>query len=333
MDKIYIRVDMNEIIATGHVMRCLSIADAAREMGKETIFIVADEKPVELLKERGYEPLVLHTNWRDMEEELEILIPFIQKNGVVKMLVDSYQVTPEYLTKLEEYTEVFYLDDVDAFEYPVSNVICYANYYSNLSYSNYKKDVNFYLGTSYMPIRKVFQKCGPKQIKEKIERIVILSGGSDSFNMLEHIAELFVNNIDVQVDIICGAFYPDFAGLKQKFANYSNLCFYQNVSNLDEFMETADLAISAGGTTLYELCAKGTPTISYSFTDNQLGNVVQFHEDGIIEYAGDVRTDDVYANIYKLYEKYKSPELRKHYSRKMQKVMDGQGAARIAELL
>ena len=162
---------------------------------------------------------------------------------------------------------------------------------------------------------------------------MILSGGSDSFNMLEHIAELFVNNIDVQVDIICGAFYPDFIGLKQKFSNYSNLCFYQNVSNLDEFMETADLAISAGGTTLYELCAKGTPTISYSFTDNQLGNVVQFHEDGIIEYAGDVRTDDVYANIYKIYEKYKDPELRKCYSGKMQKVMDGQGAARIAALL
>ena len=56
MDKIYIRVDMNEIIATGHVMRCLSVADAAREMGKETVFITADEKPVELLKGRGYEP-------------------------------------------------------------------------------------------------------------------------------------------------------------------------------------------------------------------------------------------------------------------------------------
>ena len=39
--KIYIRADMNEIIATGHIMRCLSIADAAREQGVKTIFIVA----------------------------------------------------------------------------------------------------------------------------------------------------------------------------------------------------------------------------------------------------------------------------------------------------
>ena len=333
MDKIYIRTDMNEIIATGHMMRCLSVADAAREMGKEAVFITADENPVEMLRNRGYESIVLHTKWNIMETELEILISLIQEKGISKLLVDSYQVTPEYLGKLEEYTEVFYLDDVDAFEYPVSNVICYANYYSKLSYADYKRDVKFYLGTSYMPIRKVFQNCQPKKIKEAIETIMVLSGGSDSYHMLEHIAELFKENKEVQLDIICGAFYPDFEGLKQKFADCSHLHFYQNVGNLDEFMEKADLAVSAGGTTLYELCAKGTPTISYSFTDNQLGNVVQFHEDEIIEYAGDVRTDDVYANIYKLYEKYKSPELRKHYSREMQKVMDGQGAARIAELL
>lgn len=333
MDKIYIRVDMNEIIATGHVMRCLSIADAAKEQGKETVFIVADEKPVELLRGRGYEPIVLHTDWRDMEGELDILISFIQNHGVSKLLVDSYQVTKDYLERLEEVTEVFYLDDVDAFEYPVSNVICYANYYSELSYGSYKRDVKFYLGTSYMPIRKVFQNCKPKQIKEKIENIMILSGGSDSFHMLEHISRLFKDNVDVQADIICGAFYPDFEGLKEKFADYPNLHFYQNVSNLDEFMEKADLAISAGGTTLYELCAKGTPAISYAFTDNQLGNVGQFDKDGIIEYAGDVRYDDVYKNIYRLYEKYTNFALRKLRSEKMQKVMDGRGAARIASLL
>ena len=78
-DKIYIRADMNEIIATGHIMRCLSIADAAREMGKETEFITADEKPVDILQKRGYEPVILHTDWQRMEDELEVLIPLIQE--------------------------------------------------------------------------------------------------------------------------------------------------------------------------------------------------------------------------------------------------------------
>lgn len=332
-DKIYIRVDMNEIIATGHVMRCLSIADAARQQGIETIFITADEKPVEMLKVRGYEPVVLYTDWKDMERELEVLIPFLKNNKVGRLLVDSYQVTKNYLKRLEEVTEVFYLDDLDAFEYPVSNVICYANYYSKLSYSNYKGNVKFYLGTSYMPIRKVFQNCQSKQIKEKIENIMILSGGSDNFRMIENIADLFKEKENVQADVICGAFYPDFAGLKEKFKEYKNLHFYKNVSNLEEFMEKADLAISAGGTTLYELCAKGTPAISYSFADNQLKNVKQFEEDELIPYAGDIRCDKVYDNICYLYEMYKNVYLRKERSEKMQKVVDGQGAGRIAALL
>lgn len=332
-EKIYIRVDMNEVIATGHVMRCLSIADAAKEMGKETIFITADEKPLELLRKRGYEPMVLGTDWKNMEQELEILIPFIQQNNISKLLIDSYQATEEYLERLEKVTQIFYLDDVDAFEYPVSNVICYANYYSKLSYGKYKGDTKFYLGTFYMPIRKVFQNCEPKEIKENIENIMILSGGSDHYHMIEHIADLFKKHSDVQTNVICGAFYSDFEGLKEKFKGYANVRFYQNVSNLEEFMDKADLAISAGGTTLYELCAKGTPTISYSFADNQWHNVCQFDEDGLISYAGDVRKDDVYGNIYGLYEEYKNPDLRKKLSRRMQDVMDGQGAARIAALL
>ena len=97
-------------------------------------------------------------------------------------------------------------------------------------------------------------------------------------------------------------------------------------------MEKADLAISAGGTTLYELSAKGTPAISYSFADNQLKNVHQFEQDGLIPYAGDVRYDDVYDNIYRLYQEYDALNLRKACSERMQKVIDGQGAARIAAL-
>lgn len=331
-EKIYIRADMNEVIATGHVMRCLSIADAAKEQGKETVFIVADEKPIEMIKKRGYEAIVLHTLWNNMDKELEVLLPLIKEKNIKKLLVDSYQVTEKYLQSLEEVTEVFYLDDLDAFEYPVSNVICYANYYSKLSYSNYNRKTNFYLGTKYMPLRQVYQNCKPKKINEKIENIMILSGGSDHYHMIEGISDLFKNNETLQLDIICGAFYPDFQGLKEKYASYSNMHFHQNISNLDEYMEKADLAVSAGGTTLYELCAKGTPTISYSFADNQLRNVQQFEEDGLISYAGDVRIDEVFASIYQLFERYQDLLLRKERSVNMQKAIDGRGAFRVAAL-
>ena len=50
---IYIRADMNGVIATGHVMRCLAVADAARDMGEETTFLLADGEATALLEKRG----------------------------------------------------------------------------------------------------------------------------------------------------------------------------------------------------------------------------------------------------------------------------------------
>ena len=71
--------------------------------------------------------------------------------GMPERDISSYLITHNHM-------DHFYLDDLDAFEYPVSNVICYANYYSKLSYNNYNRDTNFYLGTQYMPLRNMYQK-------------------------------------------------------------------------------------------------------------------------------------------------------------------------------
>lgn len=331
--EIYIRVDMNEVIATGHIMRCLSVADEAKDMGSKVVFITADNSAEDLLKDRGYKVIVLNSKWDDMEQELDILIPALIENRVKKLLVDSYKVTEKYLKKLEQYVDIYYIDDIDAFEYPVSNIICYANYYSKLSYFIYKSNPKLYLGTEYIPVRKAFQNQNYKRIKNKIENIVLLSGGGDPYHIAEKVGEVFVKNTQVSINIIYGAYYDNFETTVKKFKNNSKVMIYKNVRNIEYFMKEADLAISAGGTTLYELCAVGTPTISYSFVDNQKLNVLQFEEDGIISYAGDIRQDDIFKNIFSLYKIYEDINFRLERSKKMQKLVDGKGAERIARLL
>ena len=331
---IYIRVDMNPVIATGHVMRCLSIADEVSRLGAKAVFITADEYPAEVIHDRGYETLVLHSDWRNMEEELPKLIPLIRDRGMEALLVDSYQVTQKYLQVLKEYVRVAYLDDLDAFSYPADNVICYANYYDAFSYGNRKKEDGYYLGTDYVPLRKVFRNCPPKEIREKIERILLLSGGTDSHRIIERMVEVFRENKEITLVTVCGRFYEGYEELKEHYKEYPNLEFYWNVSNLEEFIQDADLAISAGGTTLYELCAMGTPAISYSFADNQFYNVKRFAQDELIEYAGDVRCDDIFAKTVELYRHYdKDKGLRLVRSARMQRAVDGRGAERIAKLL
>ena len=333
MDTIFIRVDMNPVIATGHMMRCLSIADAVTKLGKKVIFITADEYPCELLRQRGYEPIVLRTDWKRMEEETVKLKTLIKESGVKKLLVDSYQVTADYLQELRQVVEVIYLDDLDEFDYPVDKLICYANYFGEFSYGQKTVDEGYYLGMNYVPLRTVFQNCLAKKISDRIEKVLLLSGGSDSCGIIKRMVEVFKDK-EVTLITVCGRFYEGFKELKEEYKEYSNLVFYQNITNLEDYMKEVDLAVSAGGTTLYELCAVGTPTISYSFADNQLYNVKQFAKDGLIDYAGDVRTDDIFANVIKLYEKYDADSnIRKERSVLMQQMVDGKGAERIAQIL
>ena len=97
-------------------------------------------------------------------------------------------------------------------------------------------------------------------------------------------------------------------------------------------MSRACMAVTAGGTTLYELCAMGVPTVSYSMADNQIPNVQKFHEMQLIDYTGDIRNTDVAGHISGLLEKYQEDmSLRQERSQRMQELVDGKGAARIAD--
>lgn len=331
---LYIRTDMNNVIATGHMMRCLSIADAASKFGQRTTFILADEQAVEFVRERGHETVVLHSKWDDMDAELDILQKLIEELGITAMLIDSYMVTRRYLSALSERIKTIYMDDLNAFCYPVHALICYAVYWKKFCYCpNYRKE-KLLLGLSYVPLRETFYNCGKKVIKPEVENLLVLSGGTDYFHILERILQRIEKKKYRSIVVICGNYYEEYETLCSQYKEYEQIHFHKAVKNIEDYMKQADMAVSAGGTTLYELCACGTPTVSYSFADNQLDNVREFQEEGIIDYAGDVRNINIFENINRLLDQYfHDPMLREERSERMQKLVDGKGAERIAETL
>ena len=329
---LYIRTDMNQVIATGHVMRCLSIADAAKGLGEQVTFILADNQAVPYITDRGCESIVLNTKWDEPESELPMIEKVIKENHITTLLVDSYQVTERYLKLLSNLTKVLYLDDLNAFWYDVDAIICYANYWEKFQYPQRYQKVKLYLGTAYTPLRKEFSDITDKEIKENAEKLLLMSGGNDE----KHILAGILDAIDIiafkKITVICGRYYAGYEELVDKYKDYKNICIYQAVTDIEKYMQEADLAVSAGGTTLYELCACGTPTISFLLADNQLDNVRKFAEDNVIDYAGDVRSENVIENVAKLISRYKEDKgLRLERSKRMREVVDGQGARRIAE--
>lgn len=331
---LYIRTDMNQTIATGHMMRCLSIADAAKIQGEDTTFLLSDEQAVKFLQKRGYQYKILYTKWNEMEEELPTLLKVAEELSIKAVLIDSYQVTYNYLKRLSAAVKTFYIDDLNAFHYPVNGILCYANYWEKFHYAERYKNTELYLGLKYAPLRKEFSGCEKKDIKPLAKNLLLMSGGSDPYDILPNILEHMEKSAYEKINVICGIYNTKYEELKRTFSSHKNICIQKAVDHMEDYMKKADLAVSAGGTTLYELCAVGTPAISYSFADNQLDNVAAFQKDGIIDYAGDARWDDVVFKIVRLLELYQKDEkLRKRRSEKMQRVVDGKGAGRIAERL
>ncbi len=114
-----------------------------------------------------------------------------------------------------------------------------------------------------------------------------------------------------------------------------NIVLHINEQNMSGLMQKCDVAISAAGSTLYELCACGTPTITYTLADNQLIAAEEFQNRGLMVNAGDCRNNDIF--IDKIVEilrdliddKYK----RQQMSFCMQLLIDGRGAQRLVDEL
>ncbi len=330
---ICIRADANKTIATGHVMRCLSIAEALREVGEDVIFAMADEEGAYLPKERGFETFILHSDYSDMEGELPAFLAFIRQSNIKAVLLDSYQVTKHYMEAVLEQTKLVYLDDIDAFPYPCDLLINYAASAEDATYTTYRKESTCLLGTDYIPLRSQFVAQKAHMFSEKVQNVLLLSGGTDPCGILPVMADRLREQYQGTITIITSSLNERREELLTRAKADEALQVYFDVKNMAEHMQKADVCITAGGSTTYELCATGTPYITYTLADNQLPSVRKMAELGMTAYAGDVREnlDKVINSSLIHFEDYQSQRYREAVSQKLQNFVDGNGAKRIAQ--
>lgn len=336
----YIRTDANKTIGTGHMMRCLSIAEELRRRGEIVIFIVADENSEIFAKSKDFKVICLYSVWNDLEQELESLIRVIKANDISALLVDSYYVTELYLKTVRQHTRIVYIDDLNAFIYPVDLLINYNIYADESNYAvRYKEagiNTQFLMGPEYAPLRHEFTDIR-KEIKQSVSRILVTSGGADTYNVVGNILAALDREPwfgKLEYKIILGRFNVHVRELEEKWMQRENVHLLQNVSNMSEYMKSCDVAITAGGVTTYELCACGIPSVMYTLADNQFQIAETISQRGLIPWVGDVRYNmpECMRGIMFHLEKFMSDaRQRKGISRRMQELVDGHGAERIAE--
>ena len=337
--KIFFRADGNKNIGWGHVMRSISIASAFRKTGSECVFVCADTAMVEVLDNYDFEHIVLNTDYTQMESEIDQFSEIIIKHKPDILFVDSYFVTYNYLSACKNLCKTVYIDDVYSFPYPVDVLINYNVYADKEKYLElYKEESNipkFVLGLSYVPLREEFKGI-EYELRTVVKNVFVSTGGSDEAGLVLKLINVLLVKEEMtkgtKYHFILGSFEPDREEIYKLEKKYEWIVVHEKVKRMSEIMSISDIAISASGSTLYELCACGIPTITYILADNQIEGATTFEKKGLMINAGDLREKDFSASrIDKLEEIYFSPEKRTILHNKIKSFVDGNGSDTIVE--
>jgi UDP-2,4-diacetamido-2,4,6-trideoxy-beta-L-altropyranose hydrolase len=329
---IIFRTDANEKIATGHLMRTLAIARECYRRDIPVCFVLADTKSAELMKKlcangENYQIEVLNSRYDDPESELTAFTQFLMDEKPISVLIDSYYVTETYLTELTKHARTFYLDDIKSFDYPVDVVI---NYSIDAEYPSerYQEAKKYITGPTYTPLREQFRNIN-YEVRENISDILITTGGTDEAGMTEKIIEAALATLSesVTLNVVIGIMNRHRDHLHKLAITNKHIVIYENYSDMAKLMQKCDLAISAAGSTICELCAVGVPTICFTIADNQLPNAIGLSAKEAVIYADDMQFPK---HIQKLASDY---PYRRRLSANMRNLIDGYGAVRIAEEL
>ena len=340
----YFRADGSAATGAGHLMRCLTVAQELQkrtEHPEELCFLCAEKASAELLQSWNMPVKVLGTDPSDLEGEIPVLEQRIQGNDHV-FLVDSYAVTDTYLQALHRFGRVYLLDDMQQHAFPVDGVINYNLFASPEKYRIlYGEETEKYLGAAYVPVRQQFCEAAKRySLPEDVTDILITTGGGDKDNIageiLRELCEHSLSGENVKYHLVVGRFNPNLGKLEQYASEHSGVILHCDVRDMAGLMSDCQLAVTAGGTTIYELAVLGVPFVCFSYAENQEGLTEWLGEHRIGGYGGAWHRDA--AGTKKAIgswcrQAFENKELWQNAWEVERTLIDGQGAARIAEIL
>lgn len=341
-----IRTDGGPDIGMGHMMRCLSLAKEFRRKGNRVCFICSVSEGIRKVIEEGFEVIQLD---REINERITVsssfksdflkeayqMVSVLGKNDIQVLIVDKYDIPAKYFFTVKPYVrKLIYIDDLNKLVYPVDIVINGNITAAYMNYEKYSADQQLLLGPAYNMIREEFRNVPKKKIYKSVKHIMVTTGGSDSHGMTLKFLGMILSNqefADQRIHVILGSLFTQITDLKKIGQRDHRVILYENVSSIWEIMHRADIAVSAGGTTLYELAACGTPTLAFVSADNQEFLVEKMHEKGYVISLGWFYQIEASAFLSQLKAFINDYQRRENMSRQAQNLVDGRGVERIVK--
>jgi spore coat polysaccharide biosynthesis predicted glycosyltransferase SpsG len=191
------------------------------------------------------------------------------------------------------------------------------------------------LGPEYALLRPTYQGCPARRAPDEVSRVLVTLGGSDPLGLTEPTVQAVRRALPrAAVDVLLGPLFRPIPGLDAlAAASAGQIRLHRGVDDPVALMSQAELAVSAGGQTLYELAATGLPTVALSMASNQEGNlstlmaVPTLLRASLSTSAGAAEWSAVTEAVRRLAA---DRDLRQRMSDGGQKLIDGRGATRVA---
>ncbi|MHB1349611.1 MAG: UDP-2,4-diacetamido-2,4,6-trideoxy-beta-L-altropyranose hydrolase [Desulfobulbaceae bacterium] len=357
--KVAIRVDASIQIGSGHVMRCLTLAEVLREKGSEIVFVCRENAGhlSDFVENRGYHVFRLpqsarkfvpmewnrHASWLSVpwEHDARQTIEVLRNEGEYDwLIVDHYALDRNWERLLRPLVKrIMVIDDLADRPHDC-DLLLDQNLYPALE-NRYETlvsvDCEKLLGPKFALLRHEFVEARKSTTVRTgtVRRIFVFMGGSDPDNItgkaLEALKELKQNNL--QIDLVVGEQSIHRDALQRQCVSMPHIVWHENISDMAALMVKADLAVGAGGTTLWERACLGLPSLILSIADNQIGLAQTFGERGYGLYLGPANIVMAHEISQALTTMINSPSLLRHFSTASMQLIDGKGAERVLRRL
>jgi UDP-2,4-diacetamido-2,4,6-trideoxy-beta-L-altropyranose hydrolase len=344
------RVDASQQIGTGHLMRCLTLADALSQRGTHIRFISRQlpEYLQDMLWERGYELMMLespenekiddlaHAHWlgTTQQGDAEEVWQLLSDRTWDWLVVDHYSLDARWESTVRQTVKkILVIDDIADRQHDC-DILLDQNFYADMDtryIGKVPEHCRLLLGPRYALLRGEFRQFR-EQVKPRnvpVKRIIVFFGGVDADNYTGKTIDALVSlgMKELHVDVVVGKQHPYREHIESICLQYNFGCHVQT-NRMAELMAAADLSIGAGGSATWERCCLGLPTIAFCTADNQFKQIIDAASEGLI-YAPDNKNE--FTNVFKrhLLALMENNCLLRSISEKAIQAVDGRGVLRL----
>lgn len=322
-------------------MRCLALAQAWQGSGGCSAFAMINPPPAlsDKLLQQSFEIFQIAASPGDLEDAKRTA-EIAGKQDASWIVVDGYHFEGDYQQALKSArTKVLFLDDAGHAQHYAADVVLNQNICAAESiYSNRAPYTRLLLGPRFCLLRKEFVawRKWKREIAPVACRVLVTMGGSDPQKLSERAIRALsqIQSPAVEAAVVAGSSNPDYESLKSLAARSGrNITVHRDVPNMPELMAWADVAISAAGTTTWEMCLMGLPAVLITAAENQIQIAQELARRECAIYLGDASNIQPEQISYALQSLLADRKRRQFISSNCGQIVDGRGAERVVQEL